>query len=220
MLEQYESVSILTLQADNRHGAVAFHRQQRDHALARPADPERGEAALDCYRRPRRAGRRRSPASTCWPGGGRGGATRDRRGAVGRSGVLHQFRRWGRGARSGLAGTRGPARQYSGDGDSRGVRNARRPPSSRCTPRRSGFERHRIAEIDGDVAGVPVPAGRPGVGRWRGDVHGRGDHRTPRGSSSRSLRLLGTSRRILADAPGLGGRISRWRRRAALRAAR
>jgi 2-polyprenyl-6-methoxyphenol hydroxylase-like FAD-dependent oxidoreductase len=158
LLQHYESVSILTLPADNDTWAVAFIASSRDHALRDLRDPARWSAALDCY-----------PAAAPWRDGDALtgvdvlAGLEDRRRSYAATGVVAvgdaaycTNPSLGRGASIGLLHARllRDVLREPGDIERRFAEHS----AATVEPLYGAtlwFDRHRIAEIDADVAGVP-----------------------------------------------------------------
>jgi 2-polyprenyl-6-methoxyphenol hydroxylase-like FAD-dependent oxidoreductase len=165
LLQHHDSVSILTLPADNDTWSVGFVASTRDHALRALRDPECWAAALACY-----------PTAAHWADG------KPLTGVDVMAGLADQWRTvttpgvvavgdsacctnpsLGRGAGIGLLHAR-TLRDYlrAPDGDFAARTAAVIEPLYRAT---YWFDHHRIAEIDADVAGVPY---RPADPAWFG----------------------------------------------------
>ncbi|MEV4623499.1 tryptophan 7-halogenase [Asanoa sp. NPDC049573] len=176
VLQRYESVSILTLPADNDTWSVALIVSARDKALRGLRDPARWDAALAGY-----------PLAAHWcdgeptPGVDVIAGIEDRHrgfvvdGEPVATGVVAVGDAWactnpslGRGAAIGLLhaiGLRDVLRETDGD-DDKAVRRFHDWTSAAVEPLYRGtlwYDRHRLAELDADAAGVPY---RPDDERW------------------------------------------------------
>ncbi|NMO57576.1 FAD-dependent monooxygenase [Actinoplanes sp. TBRC 11911] len=175
MLQRYESLSILTLPADNDTWSVTFVTSSRDKALRGLRDPETWHAALREY--PNAAG---WADGTPTPGVEVIAGIEDRHrqfvvdGAPIATGVLAVGDSWactnpslGRGATMGLIhakGLRDAVRETGVDEHDKLTSLFHEWTAAAVEPMYRGtlwFDRHRLAELDADAAGVPYQPDDP-----------------------------------------------------------